>query len=58
MAEITVNINIGDSEEPELKKVTKKSKNGKETILKLPDTVETAPQAAPAGNDILNMLGV
>jgi len=61
--DINVNINIDSGAEPkvEVKKENKvkvrkrKLKNGKETVLELPDRVETEAQTQ---SPILNMMGV
>lgn len=53
--DVVINVNIGNEEEGEPKvKVTKrKLKNGKESIIKLPDT-----QPVDKGNAILQGLGL
>lgn len=58
MADINININIdGESEDKKdglsIKKKTKKLKNGKETILELPEAAED-PSTKPG---ILKMMG-
>ena len=54
--ELTINLNINGEEEPKVKQIVKKTKNGVESILRFPEAVEGPSQAIPQ-NDILNMMG-
>jgi len=57
--EVTIKIDTGEEkvevEQPKVKKKVRKLKNGTETILELPDRLETADQGS---TNILQMLGM